>query len=182
MRADGTLLGSVHVWRPLQHRVGKRYPLEDWSLKALGIGKFAIEVCEDGWKGIRPGSRYALAGAKILCNPSASWFTIGKQKIRRHMVLQTSREDMCAYAYTSLMGCDSTRLIFDGASFIAEAGEMLNEGNRFVFTEDIFRQCCNRGCCIIRKGETGDGVVETTSRSVASRIVWRGTTTHFCRR
>ena len=65
---------------------------------------------------------------KILCNPSASWFTIGKQKVRRHMVLQTSREDMCAYAYTSLMGCDSTRLIFDGASFIAEAGEMLSEG------------------------------------------------------
>ena len=88
-------------------------------------------------EGIRPLS-LRIGGAKILCNPSASWFTIGKQKIRRHMVLQTSREDMCAYAYTSLMGCDSTRLIFDGVSFIAEAGEMLSEGNRFVFTEDIF--------------------------------------------
>lgn len=116
---------------------GQKIPVGGLVFEADGIGKFAIEVCEDGWKGIRPGSRYALAGAKILCNPSASWFTIGKQKIRRHMVLQTSREDMCAYAYTSLMGCDSTRLIFDGASFIAEAGEMLSEGNRFALTKDV---------------------------------------------
>ena len=116
---------------------GQEIPVGGLVFEAAGIGKFAIEVCEDGWKGIRPGSRYALAGAKILCNPSASWFTIGKQKVRRHMVMQTSREDMCAYAYTSLMGCDSTRLIFDGASFIAEGGEMLREGNRFVFTKDV---------------------------------------------
>ena len=115
---------------------GQEIPIGGMVFEAKGIGKFAIEVCEDGWKGIRPGSRYALAGAKILCNPSASWFTIGKQRIRRNMVVQTSREDMCAYLYTSLMGCDSTRLIFDGSAFIAEGGELLAEGKRFVFTED----------------------------------------------
>ena len=116
---------------------GQEIPIGGLVFQAKGIGKFAIEVCEDGWKGIRPGSRYALAGAKILCNPSASWFTIGKQKVRRNMILQTSREDICAYAYTSLLGCDSTRLIFDGASFIAAGGSMLAEGKRFVFTENI---------------------------------------------
>ena len=30
--------------------------------------------------GIRPGSFYALAGAHILCNPSASWFVLGKHR------------------------------------------------------------------------------------------------------
>jgi len=119
------------------HKSGQDIPIGGLVFEADGIGKFAIEVCEDGWKGIRPGSRYALAGAKILCNPSASWFTIGKQRIRRDMVRQTSREDMCAYVYTSLLGCDSTRLIFDGAAFIAQGGEILAEGNRFVFTEEV---------------------------------------------
>ena len=116
---------------------GLEIPMGGLVFQAKGIGKFAIEVCEDGWKGIRPGSRYALAGATILLNPSASWFTIGKQRTRRHMIEQTSREDICAYLYTSLMGCDSTRLIFDGASFIAVNGQIVEEGSRFVFTEKV---------------------------------------------
>ena len=50
-----------------------------------GLGRVAFEICEDAWKGIRPGSFYALAGATILMNPSASWFTIGKHQERRRI-------------------------------------------------------------------------------------------------
>ena len=53
-------------------------------------------------------------------NPSASWFTIGKHRARRRMVEQISREDHCVYMYTSLLGCDATRLIFDGSLFLAD--------------------------------------------------------------
>ncbi len=116
---------------------GDEIPIGGLIFEASGIGKFAVEVCEDGWKGIRPGSRYALCGAKIILNPSASWFTIGKHRVRRRMVEQISREDICAYAYTSLHGCDSTRLIYDGSSFIASRGRILSEGDRFVFGQDI---------------------------------------------
>lgn len=114
---------------------GSAIPVGSLVFDAAGIGRFAIEICEDGWMGLRPGSVYALAGAQILLNPSASWFTIGKHRIRKGMVEQISREDHCAYLYTSLLGCDATRLVFDGSVFIANDGVILGEGRRFLFSE-----------------------------------------------
>ena len=116
---------------------GQKIPIGGLIFSGQGIGTFAIEICEDGWRGIRPGSAYALAGAQIIANPSASWFTIGKHRIRRNMVEQISREDHCAYLYTSLMGCDATRLVFDGSQFIAVNGSVEKEGRRFLFHEDV---------------------------------------------
>jgi NAD+ synthase (glutamine-hydrolysing) len=116
---------------------GEVIPIGGLLFHAPGLGRFAIEVCEDGWKGIRPGSAYTLAGAHIIANPSASWFTIGKHRIRRNMVEQISREDHCTYLYTSLMGCDATRLVFDGSAFVANDGTILQEGRRFLFGEDF---------------------------------------------
>jgi NAD+ synthase (glutamine-hydrolysing) len=108
-------------------------PIGAMVFEAAGLGRFGVEVCEDGWKGLRPGSVYALAGAHLVANPSASWFTIGKHRVRRHMVEQISREDHVAYLYASLLGCDSTRLIFDGSLIVAQDGQILGEGRRFVF-------------------------------------------------
>ena len=115
----------------------EQIPIGGLIFAGKGIGSFAIEICEDGWRGIRPGSAYALAGAQIIANPSASWFTIGKHRIRRNMVEQISREDHCAYLYTSLMGCDATRLVFDGSMFIAVNGSIEKEGRRFLFHEEF---------------------------------------------
>ncbi len=100
------------------------------------LGRVAFEICEDGWKGLRPGSTYALAGAEILLNPSASWFTVGKHRLRRRLVAQVSQQDHCVYVYTSLLGCDATRLIFDGSLFLAVDGRIEVEGRRFVFGRD----------------------------------------------
>ncbi|MBM75927.1 MAG: NAD(+) synthase [Proteobacteria bacterium] len=116
---------------------GEKVPFGGLIFEAPGLGKFAIEICEDGWKGMRPGSSYVLAGAHIVCNPSASWFVVGKHRVRRSMVEQVSREDHCAYLYTSLMGCDATRLIYDGSVFIAVDGEIKKEGRRFLFSDDF---------------------------------------------
>jgi NAD+ synthase (glutamine-hydrolysing) len=115
---------------------GVACPLGTQIFELPGLGKVAFEICEDAWKGIRPGSFFALTGAEILMNPSASWFTIGKHQVRRTMVRQISREDHCIYLYTSLLGCDSTRLVFDGSLFIASSGRIEAEGRRFVFDRD----------------------------------------------
>ena len=111
-------------------------PLGTQMFHLPGLGTVAFEICEDAWKGLRPGSAYALAGAEILLNPSASWFTIGKHRVRRRLVEQVSREDHCVYLYTSLLGCDATRLIFDGSLFLAVDGRIEAEGRRFVFDRD----------------------------------------------
>ncbi len=113
--------------------LGHEVPIGAQVFEAPGLGRFGVEVCEDGWKGIRPGSLYALGGAHVVVNPSASWFTLGKHRVRRNMVEQLSREDHVVYLYTSLLGCDATRLVFDGSVFVAQDGAILEEGRRFVF-------------------------------------------------
>ena len=116
---------------------GQRIPIGNLIFDLGGRATFALEICEDGWMGMRPGSRYTLAGADIVANPSASWFATGKHAVRRRMVEQISLEDHCAYIYTSLLGCDATRLVFDGSVFVAQDGRMLVEGPRFVFDQDV---------------------------------------------
>lgn len=116
---------------------GQTLPMGNFVFTAEGVGSFAIEVCEDGWKGVRPGSQAALAGAHIVINASASWFTLGKHSVRRNLVREISRQDRVAYLYTSLHGCDATRLVFDGSTFIASDGELLEEGDRFQFNRDV---------------------------------------------
>jgi len=116
---------------------GQVVPFGSLLFDADGLGRFGVEVCEDGWKGIRPGSVYALAGAHIVANPSASWFVLGKHRTRRAMVEQISREDHVVYLYTSLLGCDATRLVFDGSVFVAQDGRILEEGDRFVFADEM---------------------------------------------
>lgn len=116
---------------------GTTVPLGNQIFDLPGIGVVGFEICEDAWKGIRPGSVHALAGAEILLNPSASWFTIGKHRVRRRMVEQISLEDHCVYLYASLLGCDATRLIFDGSLFIAVNGRIESEGRRFIFNKDF---------------------------------------------
>jgi NAD+ synthase (glutamine-hydrolysing) len=120
---------------------GTRVPIGNLVFDLGGSATLALEICEDGWMGVRPGSRYALAGADVIANPSASWFAVGKHHTRRRMVEQISLEDHCAYVYTSLLGCDATRLVFDGSLFVAVEGEMLAEGRRFVFGDDIEMVC-----------------------------------------
>jgi NAD+ synthase (glutamine-hydrolysing) len=115
---------------------GTAAPLGTQMFHLPGLGTVAFEICEDAWKGLRPGSTYALAGAEILLNPSASWFSIGKHRTRRRLVSQVSQEDHCVYLYTSLLGCDATRLIFDGSVFIAVDGRIEAEGRRFLFDRD----------------------------------------------
>ncbi len=111
-------------------------PLGTQMFDLPGLGVVAFEICEDAWQGIRPGSAYAISGAEILMNPSASWFSIGKHRMRRRLVRQISLEDHCVYLYASLLGCDATRLIFDGSLFIGVNGRIEAEGRRFVFDRE----------------------------------------------
>ena len=112
---------------------GSPIPMGALVFDAPGLGRFAIEVCEDAWRGNRPASIYALGGAEILINPSASWFVVGKHAARRRMVEQISAEDHAAYVFASLRGCDATRLVFDGSVFIAIDGAIEQEAERFRF-------------------------------------------------
>lgn len=90
-----------------------------------------IEICEAVWMPVPPSSLAAVAGANILCNPSASPETIGKADYRRNLVAGQSGSCIAAYAYTACGPTESTSdLVFGGHAMVAQGGQILSESTR----------------------------------------------------
>lgn len=93
----------------------------------------AAEICEDMWVPVSPGSLAALAGASVICNPSASPITVGRAEDRRLFVRSASARLNSAYLYCAAGEGESTSdLAWDGQTMIYECGELLAEGERFI--------------------------------------------------
>ena len=93
---------------------------------------FAAEVCEDLWVPDSPGVSHALAGALLICNPSASDETISKADYRRALVGMQSARLCCAYAYADAgSGESTTDTVYGGHNLICENGRTLAEGQLF---------------------------------------------------
>ena len=93
---------------------------------------FGMEICEDFWSPVQPGTQAALAGATILLNLSASNITIGKSDERHMLSRASSARSVCAYAYSaSGHGESTTDLAWDGQGMIYELGDLLVESVRF---------------------------------------------------
>ena len=92
----------------------------------------AAEICEDLWAPEPPSVRYALAGATVIVNLSASDEMVGKDSYRRNLVATQSARLVCGYLYsTAGEGESSQDLVFGGQNLIAENGVMLAEARRF---------------------------------------------------
>ncbi len=92
----------------------------------------AAEICEDLWTPLPPSSFYAVAGANVIVNLSASNELVGKAKYRRELVSTQSSRNVCGYIYTSSGIHESTTdVVFGGHAIIAENGTLLSESKRF---------------------------------------------------
>lgn len=101
----------------------------------VGVG---VEICEDMWTPVTPGTRLALYGAHIIFNLSASNENAGKNSYLRSLISSLSSQNICGYVYASCgFGESSTDLVYTGKAFIAENGVMLEEMERFKFTERL---------------------------------------------
>lgn len=88
----------------------------------------ACEVCEDLWVPDSPSIGYALAGATVITNCSASDELVGKQEYRRSLVASQSAKLVCAYLYSDAgQGESSTDLVFTPHNLIYENGVQLGE-------------------------------------------------------
>lgn len=93
---------------------------------------FAVEICEDLWSVIPPSSKYALSGASIIVNLSASNEIAGKSIYRKELVKNQSARCICGYIYASAgQGESTTDLVFSGHNLIYENGRLLNESKPF---------------------------------------------------
>jgi NH(3)-dependent NAD(+) synthetase (EC 6.3.1.5) len=104
----------------------------------LGGVNVGIEICEDAWGPVTPGSWMTLAGAEIIVNISASNEVIGKREYRRELIKHLSSANICEYIYVSA-GCDESTqdVIFSGQSMIAEYGRILNENKDYIASDYI---------------------------------------------
>ena len=99
---------------------------------------FAVEICEDFWAPQPPSTRAALAGARILCNLSASNIVIGKADERALLCASQSTRTLSAYVFAaSGWGESTTDLAWDGQATIHELGQKLAEGERFALESQL---------------------------------------------
>lgn len=99
---------------------------------------FAVEICEDFWAPQPPSTRAALAGARILCNLSASNIVIGKADERALLCASQSARTLSAYVFAaSGWGESTTDLAWDGQATIHELGAKLAEGERFALDSHL---------------------------------------------
>ncbi|HOD50809.1 MAG TPA: NAD(+) synthase [Candidatus Hydrogenedentes bacterium] len=94
----------------------------------LPFGCVSAEICEDLWSSNQPAGERVRAGAEIICNGSASPFTPLKNEQRKRLVLGAAGSLACVYAYANLLGCDSSRLVFDGGGLVATPDGLVAEG------------------------------------------------------
>ena len=99
---------------------------------------FAIEISEDLWAPIPTSSRLALKGAEIIFNLSADTELVGRQNYRLNLLSQQSARCISGYVFSSCGFGESTQdAVYGGSGFIFENGEMIAQGERFAFTEQL---------------------------------------------
>ncbi len=93
-----------------------------------GPVSFGIEICQDLWSPRTPSDDLALGGAHLIFNLSASNETIGKARVRQHLVVVQSLRTMSGYLYLSSgLGESSKDTVFGGHVIAAESGDMITE-------------------------------------------------------
>ncbi|MBQ8277765.1 MAG: NAD(+) synthase [Bacteroidaceae bacterium] len=117
---------------------GQNVPVGSGLLFETAGTTFGIEICEDLWAVVPPGSQLALQGAEIVFNLSASNELIGKSGYLRGLVGTQSARSLCGYVYAGAGYGESTQdVVFGGRAYIAENGHILSEAERFTMKEQL---------------------------------------------
>ena len=107
-------------------------------LFAPGPYTFGIEIGDDMEAVCAPASSLALCGADIIFCPAASCERAGKSGYLRQQVVGQSGRCHCGYVYAGCgFGESTTDAVYAGRALIAENGEVLAEGKRFSFDQQL---------------------------------------------
>ena len=121
---------------------GSEVPFGSMLFCADNGAVIGVEICEDMWVPVSPGTVLALSGANILVNISASNEMVTKNDFRLSLIEQTSARCYCGYVYSSAgVGESTTDLVFSGACTIAENGGILAKNDRFERNGSIVTAC-----------------------------------------
>lgn len=112
---------------------GQEIPFGVNCMIVMGNAKVGIEVCEDLWVPIPPGTHAALAGANVIVNLSASTELVGKHDYLLQLISNQSARTHTAYVYAGAgYGESTTDVVLAGNAIIAENGALLQQSERFA--------------------------------------------------
>ena len=120
-------------------------PAQENSPVEFNGQKIGLTICEDVWNDEdfwqdrryrrNPAAELVAAGAKILCNVSASPWHLDKNKVRHEMLRSLAAKTRCPLLYCNVVG-GNDELVFDGSSLAFNAaGQIVGAGA--MFAEDF---------------------------------------------
>ena len=134
---------------------GANILLECTNIPELTI---AMEICEDLWVPLPPSTHHALAGATVICNPSASVETTTKEVYRSALVSNQSARLLSGYVYANAgEGESTTDVVYSGHHLICENGTVLAEAKRFV-NDIIYADMDVKRLVAVQQGRAGETV------------------------
>ncbi|WP_087758961.1 NAD(+) synthase [Herbinix luporum] len=100
--------------------------------------KVGVEIGQDLYMPLSPGTYHCMAGATIIANLSASNELAGRAGYRRNYIKNQSARLICGYIYANAgEGESTTDLVFSGHNLIAENGTLLSQAEPFSNNELI---------------------------------------------
>ena len=140
----------------------------------------ACEICEDLWVPLPPSTYHAMAGATVICNPSASVETTTKESYRRSLVSNQSARLLAAYVYADAGEGESTQdVVYSGHHLICENGSVLAEAKRFT-NEIVYADIDVQKLAAERRkmtsfpgGKVGDYIEQTFSLKIKENKITR---------
>ena len=140
----------------------------------------ACEICEDLWVPLPPSTYHAMAGATVICNPSASVETTTKESYRRSLVSNQSARLLAAYIYADAGEGESTQdVVYSGHHLICENGSVLAEAKRFtneiIYADiDVQKLAAEpRKMTSFPGGKVGDYIEQTFSLKIKENKITR---------
>ncbi|PAV65577.1 hypothetical protein WR25_12280 [Diploscapter pachys] len=107
-------------------------PFGDGILESLDGVKIGFEICEELWTAHSSHIELAQQGVDIICNGSGSHHILGKSNYRiNQLILGGSQKIGGVYMFSNHRGCDGDQVYYDGASSIAQNGDLYAQINQF---------------------------------------------------
>ena len=121
----------------LQNITGQRdVPIGNIVLETLDGITIACEMCEELFTPQSPSISYGLAGVDVICNSSASHWSLRKLDRRLELIKESSKKSGSCYLYANQQGCDGAgRQYYDGCSLIVLNGNVVAQGTQFSLNE-----------------------------------------------
>ena len=131
--SGATLVPEAHI------QIGEaQVPFSPHQLFSTPDFTFGIAFGNDVLAPLSTATTLSLTGADVIFSPSAFPESAGRHVMLRSLLLNQSKKDNSALICASAGYGESTQdLVLSGKAFIAEMGEMINEGKRFTHAEQL---------------------------------------------